>query len=354
MARILEKAFDAGQKIVRSIFKGAPNLMTTSDLNRQIEAFKYQQDLSDSKVGALSDLAITPSLTGNTLKVTCRFSYLETRGCSFSPTNTSLEVSLNTSDSRYLVITASSRTVTYEDDSSHDIAGAKFADGTSMPAANQMVYYDEKLALVKDLSDPKIIGVLALLQRESSNVTVISSCIRKGTSVAMELFRHNASIERQDDAIEQIDKDIDAAETACKKYTDDGLKAACASVYPVQSEQLSGSRVRINISSSYQEKLAVGDIVQLCAVVYLGEGSHKMSTNVEFSFYLDSLTGSKSGGTKTAVGSDSSGTGFATYYITGGFHPDDGYFSLSIAGTSGKIDAFPGSHFIIFKKSRNI
>lgn len=156
------------------------------------------------------------------------------------------------------------------------------------------------------------------------------------------------------DSVTQINKNIAATETACKKYTDDGLKAACAGVYPVQSEQLSGSSVRINISSSYQEKLAVGDIVQLCAVVYLGADSHKMSTNVEFSFYLDSLTGSKSGGTKTAVGSDSSGTGFATYYITGGFHPDDGYFSLNIAGTSGKIDAVQGSHFIIFKKSRNI
>lgn len=156
------------------------------------------------------------------------------------------------------------------------------------------------------------------------------------------------------DSVTQINKNIAATETACKKYTDDGLKAACAGVYPAQTVQLSESSVRINISSSYQEKLAVGDIVQLCAVVYLGTDSNKISTNVEFSFYLDSLTGSKSGGIKTAVGSDSSGNGIATYYITGIFNPDDGYFSLNAAGTSGKIDAVQGSHFIIFKKSRNI
>lgn len=156
------------------------------------------------------------------------------------------------------------------------------------------------------------------------------------------------------DSVTQIDKDIDAAETACKKYTDDGLKAACAGVYPVQSEQLSGSSVRINISSAYLKYLAVGDIVQLCAVITVGTGSHKLETTVEFSFCLDSLTGNKKGGVKAVAGSDSSGTGFATYYISGNFFPADGHFSLGIAGSSGEVEAAEGSHFIIFKKSRNI
>lgn len=157
-----------------------------------------------------------------------------------------------------------------------------------------------------------------------------------------------------EDAFSKVENQIKDVETACKKYTDDELKAACAGVYPAQSEHPSGSSVRINISSSYQEKLAVGDIVQLCAVVYLGVDSHKILTSVEFSFYLDSLTGSKSGGVKTAVGSNSSGNGFATYYITGIFYPDDGYFSLNIAGTSGEMDTTQKNRFIIFKKSRNI
>ena len=49
MSKIVDKVFDAGKKIIRSVFLGSPNLFTTSDLNRQIEAIKYQLDSLDDK-----------------------------------------------------------------------------------------------------------------------------------------------------------------------------------------------------------------------------------------------------------------------------------------------------------------
>ena len=44
MSKIVTKAFDATKKVVRSIFRGSPNLLTSSDLNRQFEALKHQID----------------------------------------------------------------------------------------------------------------------------------------------------------------------------------------------------------------------------------------------------------------------------------------------------------------------
>ena len=65
MANIIEKAFDASKNIVRTIFLGKPNLFTTSDLNRQIEAFKYQMDSIENRLGAESDMEISFSSTGS-------------------------------------------------------------------------------------------------------------------------------------------------------------------------------------------------------------------------------------------------------------------------------------------------
>ena len=42
MSAIIDKVYDATKRIYKSVFKGAPNLITTADLNRQMSAFQAQ------------------------------------------------------------------------------------------------------------------------------------------------------------------------------------------------------------------------------------------------------------------------------------------------------------------------
>lgn len=148
MSKIIDKAFDATKKIFRSIFMGSPNLITAPDLNRQIEALKFQLDQLDDKVGVCSDFSVTHDFSGTTLTVTPWYSYLQFKGCSFQPELTPMSINLTRSaPEAFLCLVADSELVTYDTDFSHDIAGAKFEDGTSMAAANQMVYKNEQFIL---------------------------------------------------------------------------------------------------------------------------------------------------------------------------------------------------------------
>ncbi len=148
MSKIIDKAFDATKKIFRSIFMGSPNLITAPDLNRQIEALKFQLDQLDDKVGVCSDFSVTHDFSGTTLTVTPCYSYLQFKGCSFQPELTPMSINLTRSaPEAFLCLVADSELVTYDTDFSHDIAGAKFEDGTSMAAANQMVYKNEQFIL---------------------------------------------------------------------------------------------------------------------------------------------------------------------------------------------------------------
>lgn len=188
MSAIIEKAFDASKKIIRSIFKGSPNLITSSDLNRQIEAIKYQLDQLDDKTGVISDIEISQNLSGGTLNVSYSFTYMRFKGCSFSPAVTALNTNLtNSAPTAYLCLVADSETVTYESDSSHDIAGAKFEDGTSLPAANQMVYKNESLMLTHALSSVNnLVGVIAIFQlSDSGNVVVKTNTLQDKTSLSL-------------------------------------------------------------------------------------------------------------------------------------------------------------------------
>lgn len=189
MSRIIDKAFDASKKIIRSIFKGSPNLITSADLNRQMEAFKYQLDQLDDKTGILSDIEITHSLSAGTLSVSYTFSYIRFKGCSFSPAVSSLNTNLtNSAPTAYLCLVADKRTVTYDEDSTHDIAGAKFSDGTSMPAANQVVYENEQLVLTHALSSlGNLVGIIGVFQlsEETGNVILKKNTILENSSLSM-------------------------------------------------------------------------------------------------------------------------------------------------------------------------
>lgn len=202
MSRILEKAFDASKKIIRSIFKGAPHLLTTSDLNRQMEAFKYQMDEIENRTGITSDMTINYSVTPSELTVRCGYSFIRFKGCSFNPTETVLTTNFTKSAPQvYLCLTADTEVVTYDSDPTHEIAGAKFEDGTSMEAANQLRYKGEKLQLVHGLSSvDNLIGIIAKFTlSDTGNVVVFKNIIGENESFGMNVndviqdFNYNAT-----------------------------------------------------------------------------------------------------------------------------------------------------------------
>ena len=171
MSKIIEKAFDASKKIIRSIFKGSPNLFTTSDLNRQFEAMKSQMDNMNERIGFSSDFELDTVATKSENSVTIRadydYTYIFYKGCRFSPQKNTLNFTLTSaSPLRYVCLVADIDTITYETDFSHTIAGAKFEDGTSRPAADQVVYKDETIEVLSDpdSTDRTFVGILAVVE----------------------------------------------------------------------------------------------------------------------------------------------------------------------------------------------
>ena len=195
MSKILGKAFDATKKIFRSIFMGSPNLITAPDLNRQIEALKFQLDQLDDKVGVYSDFSVGYDFSGTTLTVTPDYSYLQFKGCSFQPELTPMSINLTESaPEAFLCLVADSELVTYDTDFSHDIAGAKFEDGTSMAAANQMVYKNERLVLSHTLLGlDNLVGILYyfIVDPTIEDVFTRNNCVDRFSSV---LLKSNSNI----------------------------------------------------------------------------------------------------------------------------------------------------------------
>lgn len=173
MAQLVTKAFDATKRIVRSVFLGPPNLFTISDVNRQIEAFKYQLDQLDDKVGVLSDISWSISdLGSNNYRLTPTFTYLKTKGCDFTSivSASALDVDLVADTPLYICLFGQTETVTYSDDATHEIAGAKFEDNTSKPAANQIRYKSSTVQIATTTtpeSAANLIAVLAVMNKDS-------------------------------------------------------------------------------------------------------------------------------------------------------------------------------------------
>lgn len=156
MANIIEKTFDVSKNIVRTIFLGRPNLFTTSDLNRQIEAFKYQMNSIENRLGAESDIEISFSSTGS--RVSCsvtKGTYFRVNGLNIPLPNPSdvFGVDANYGTECYFYVWGNFARKTYTNDPTHEIAGAKFSDGTSIPAADQLVLGDVHYAMTDDLGD---------------------------------------------------------------------------------------------------------------------------------------------------------------------------------------------------------
>ena len=188
MSSILTKAFDATKKISRTIFAGSPNLFTTSDLNRQIEAIKSQLDLLDDKVGVYSDYSSSCTVGSNVYNVTPDYTFLLAKGASFSPAKTlvSYTGTFNPGEILYVCLTAATEIVTYSTDSSHTVAGALFADGSSKAAADQLVYKNEAFVVVKDLdSVANLVCVMEKIVATEASFLHYKNCLVKGKSASM-------------------------------------------------------------------------------------------------------------------------------------------------------------------------
>ena len=173
MAQIVTKAFDATKKIIRSVFLGSPNLFTTSDVNRQIEAFKYQMDCNSELSGVISDLTLTATNLGyGGYEVIPTFSYLKAKGADFSDiSKKALHITgVAKGEVLYLYLVGSQTLVTYNDDPTHEIAGASFDDDTSAASANQKVWTNCSLLLTKSAPDTQeYIALLAEITAQAGS-----------------------------------------------------------------------------------------------------------------------------------------------------------------------------------------
>ena len=154
MSNIIEKPFSWANKIIRAVFKGAPNLITTSDLNRQIEALKkemYVLQQASSVVISDLDCSISENRNDGSMTLSVTGSYVFCRGVRFDISNSEfsfMEFQISSNTTNELRLYAKKSLITYTDDFSKEISGAKFEDGSTQPAANHYVYNDANMRLV--------------------------------------------------------------------------------------------------------------------------------------------------------------------------------------------------------------
>lgn len=176
MSAIIDKVYDATKRIYKSVFKGVPNLITTADLNRQMSAFQAQLENLYRFVGPITDLSFTFEQNNENPSFSASYtlSKMVARGCDFTnllPASGTLSGDLPVTGNKrlWVLLTATQKLVTYADDPSHDIAGAKFSDGTTYPAADQIVYETASLVTSLDNYDSveNVVEALGYFYRDS-------------------------------------------------------------------------------------------------------------------------------------------------------------------------------------------
>lgn len=182
MSAIIDKVYDATKRIYKSVFKGAPNLITTADLNRQMSAFQAQLENLYRFVGPITDLSFTFEQDNENPSFSASYtlSKMVARGCDFTnllPASGTLsgDLPVTANERLWVLLTATQKLVTYADDPSHDIAGAKFSDGTTYPAADQIVYETASLVTSPDNYDSveNVVEALGYFYRDSSTPRMV-------------------------------------------------------------------------------------------------------------------------------------------------------------------------------------
>lgn len=182
MSAIIDKVYDATKRIYKSVFKGAPNLITTADLNRQMSAFQAQLENLYRFVGPITDLSFTFEQNNENPSFSASYtlSKMVARGCDFTnllPAIGTLsgDLPVTANERLWVLLIATQKLVTYADDPSHDIAGAKFSDGTTYPAADQIVYETASLVTSPDNYDSveNVVEALGYFYRDSSTPQMV-------------------------------------------------------------------------------------------------------------------------------------------------------------------------------------
>lgn len=188
MSRIIAKPFDKAKKIIRSIFNGSPNLLTTSDINRQFEALKYQVDLLDKRVGVTSDLTFEV-LEGDVgiieLKANC--TYLEVMGCDFGAAPLHVSITMPIGETLDLCLEAEKEIVTYATDAGRKISGAFFEDNTSRAAADNILYKNPQWSYRrnKEYSPNHIVVVATITRVDTDNYVINSAALPREKALAL-------------------------------------------------------------------------------------------------------------------------------------------------------------------------
>lgn len=155
MSKIISKPFSWANKIINAVFKGAPNLITTSDLNRQIELLKKELYVLQQSSGVIiSDLthSVDTSVSSR-VRISFSLSYVYCLGVKFDVSHSD-DFDLAAGTTKELRLYAKKTLITSDDDFSKEISGAKFEDGTTQPAAEHYVYQEPVVLLVDGASSP--------------------------------------------------------------------------------------------------------------------------------------------------------------------------------------------------------
>jgi hypothetical protein len=197
MSAILDKPFDKAKKIAKTIFKGAPNLITAPDLNRQITQLTEQGKALDRRVGFITDLDVTVSYSNGNITVTPTCTYMEIEGVAFTPPASTPLVAPYGTVPVFMCLTATKSIVDYAGDAGRKISGAFFTDGTSKAAADHEVYSNETYVLTETPNTlNNLIGIVAKIERIGLNFSVTVNGIPRGSSLLFQggKFKYNTSV----------------------------------------------------------------------------------------------------------------------------------------------------------------
>lgn len=162
MGNIITKAFDATKRVAQAVFNGKPNVFTTNDLNRVMEANRFAFDMLGKTTLPIAGMVVTPRINSGVWSLVVDVyadtdaygPYVITHGAKFKINAGEYTLSMSTANNGkalYLVgICAGKSLVTFNSDISHDTSGATFSDGTSTPAADHYVYDAMTYSVVKD------------------------------------------------------------------------------------------------------------------------------------------------------------------------------------------------------------
>jgi len=163
MSNILNKPYNEAQKILRAIFGSAPSIVTAPDLNRQFAIIEQsisevQQASFVSGIGGLITFSTenwdgTKGMVDSSGSVvfngiTVGGMVLQVKGCEITIPGATINHTAQLTDKLFVSIFAKQTLVTKDTDTSaHLISGAKFEDGSVLPAAEHYVLSDEEIVI---------------------------------------------------------------------------------------------------------------------------------------------------------------------------------------------------------------